>query len=285
MRDEMRFHIDALRRRPACGAASPPRRPSGRARARIRQPSTRIKDDCRAVARPPLARRARQDLRYAVRLMAKAPGVHRGGGAVARARHRRQHRDLQLDGRRAPADAAGRAIRSDSFFLGARHGRRPSAELRTIRCSSATAIRPVSSAASPRSRPPRSSVDGDGPENVKGQFVSGNFSRGARRADGARAAASRPSPIAPDGGADVAVISDALWARRFGRAPACSAGRSQVGGRVGDDRRRHRRRSSSDCHRLRIRHHAADAVQRWPTAALSRHSWAGFAWSDGFGPA
>ena len=48
----------------------------------------------------------RQDLRYALRGLRQRPGFTARRGAHARARHRRQHRDLQRGQRRAPPAAA-----------------------------------------------------------------------------------------------------------------------------------------------------------------------------------
>ncbi len=49
-----------------------------------------------------------QDLRYGLRVLVEEPGLHRRRGALAGARHRRQHRHLQPDQRAAAATDAGR---------------------------------------------------------------------------------------------------------------------------------------------------------------------------------
>ena len=47
-----------------------------------------------------------QDIRYAIRLCLRTPGLHRGRGSRAGARHRREHRDLHARQRRAARAAA-----------------------------------------------------------------------------------------------------------------------------------------------------------------------------------
>ena len=110
-----------------------------------------------------------------VRLMAQVAGVHRRGGAVAGARHRRQHGDLQL------VDAV--MLRTlpvsnpqDLFFLGARQGRASGHELELSAVRSLPRARPASSTASPPTARRRSrSRSPDGLENVTRLWVSGNF--------------------------------------------------------------------------------------------------------------
>ena len=72
--------------------------------------------------------------------------LHRRGGAVAGARHRRQHRDLQPDGRGAAAHDSGR-IPAGSVFHRHGKGERPGTSS-NYRCSSATRRSTACSAAS-----------------------------------------------------------------------------------------------------------------------------------------
>ena len=94
---------------------------------------------------PPGARRAlvrRDDARPALRASndGQNAGLHRCGRRVARARHRRQHRDLQPDGRGDVAHAArarSAGARIPRRTVGAS---RTPARARTTRCSIATGI-------------------------------------------------------------------------------------------------------------------------------------------------
>ena len=62
-----------------------------------------------------------RDVAYAHPAAVAQPGIHAGGGADARARHRRQHRDLQPRGRHADAPVqASRTRRSSSCSSGRR---------------------------------------------------------------------------------------------------------------------------------------------------------------------
>ena len=67
----------------------------------------RVREDVRAVWTWRPLDELTQDVRYALRTMVDASRGEHLRGAVARARHRRQHRDLQLHGGGAAADAAG----------------------------------------------------------------------------------------------------------------------------------------------------------------------------------
>ena len=68
---------------------------------------TLVREDARAAWTWTLLEQLAQDVRYALRTMRRNPLFTRSGGAVARARHRRQHRHLQLHGRDPAPIAAG----------------------------------------------------------------------------------------------------------------------------------------------------------------------------------
>ena len=71
-----------------------------------------VKDDCRESWGMRAIDTLRQDVRYAARSLAQVSRLHRGRPADARARHRREHGDLQRRARRAAAAAAVHARRS-----------------------------------------------------------------------------------------------------------------------------------------------------------------------------
>ena len=100
-----------------------------------------------------------QDLRYAAAPDAKDARLHGRRRPLSCPRHRRQHRDLQLDGRGDPADAAGSRTPHELVFLAHGASRAEPASARTIRCSIAIGSSPASSAASPPSVRPAFKVE------------------------------------------------------------------------------------------------------------------------------
>ena len=121
MRDELQFHIEAYA--DDLVAAGVPRAEAER-RARVEfGGSERVKEECRQARGLRLLDEVRQDVRYAVRSMAKTPSVHRRGGDVDRAGHRREHRHLQPDGRGAASGHANQGSAA-TLFSRARPGRK-----------------------------------------------------------------------------------------------------------------------------------------------------------------
>ena len=105
LREELQFHLaEEADERQADGL------PEDEARWAARRDLgnvTLLREDARTLWSWILLEQLAQDVRYGLRGDVQEPAVHRAGRAVARARDRRQHRDLQLHGLDPVALAAG----------------------------------------------------------------------------------------------------------------------------------------------------------------------------------
>ena len=203
------------------------------------------------------------DLRHAAPQAARAARLHRRGRPHAGPGHRRDHRDLQRRRRRAAARHAGRRARSAGDGVGDRpahrHDARAGVGAGLPGLSSATAARWRRSTASsaPRSTSRRRRAS---PCAWRRWWSS----RGLLPMLGIAPVAGRTFSADEDraGGPKVALISESLWTRSFGRAPQAH--------RRDDPARRggaHRRRRHARPRGLR---HAADPGRRRLLARLRR---------------
>ena len=198
------------------------------------------------------------DLTLAFRSLRATPVVSGGRGALAGARHRRQHRDLLAREQPAPARPAGQGAgtaRARHRRPGARHQRRG-----PIRSGNRSATAAICSTARSRGAPSRFNLASGG----ETQFVDGIWASGRLfETLGVPAMLGRTFTEADDargGGPDgpVAVISYGFWQRRFGGAVGCDrqAARSRQGPL--HDHRRHRTRFLRTRCRPRLRRRGTD---------------------------
>ena len=168
-----------------------------------------------------------QDLRYGFRLLRKQPDVRRRGDPDARARHRRERRDLPAGQSRASAHAARRTAGGAGLDRHRHERQRPD---RTVHEPPAVLHR-AAVAGDPRraagfllgcspgaSRPgtsrPTASI---GPRS--GLYVSGDFFRGARRQRAGRPPARAMADDQKGCGTPGAVLSHGFWQSRYGGNP------------------------------------------------------------------
>ena len=105
LREELQFHLEEeAGERQADGLSEDEARWAAR---RDLGNVTLLREDTRTLWSWILLEQLAQDVRYGLRTMSQEPPVHGAGRAVARARHRRQHGDLQLHGLDPVALAAG----------------------------------------------------------------------------------------------------------------------------------------------------------------------------------
>ena len=195
----------------------------------------------------PIMRTLPADLRYSLRVLLRAPSFALAVVARPRARHRRQHRDLQHRQRRAAAAAAVRRARPPRAALP-----RAAAERRSRACTrfsvspanfydwqrERAAVRrhgavPVPAVRADRQRQPR--------KRVVAGAVGAGLLRGRARAAGCSAACSsrRKTRRAAD---TSSILSDGFWKSHFGA-------RSRRRRPHADARRRGVHRSSASCRR------------------------------------
>ena len=211
-----------------------PRRPRG-----VRQPRGASRRKPRRQSASRLLDELRADLRYAVRLLRQSPTLHGGGRAVARPRHRRQLGDVQPDGKRALEDAAGpRAGSIAAAHLGVGPGAgheldvgQPAPDRQLAGRTGGSFSYPAFLAMQRDAERVRSSWSAFKPigrltarhrrqGGARGSRPGlGRFLSAIRRASvGGRAIL--PADDRARSGRPVAVISEAFWARRFGRDPS-----------------------------------------------------------------
>ena len=183
-----------------------------------------------------------QDLRYAVRTLVKSPAFTVVVVLDARARHRRQHRDLFADRSGAAAAAAGQVARAARRAR--RPGRVPGADLQQrrpsrTRCIATSAIRTRCSTASSRAFPaPLTLMTNGQAERVNGELVSGNYFDVL----GVRAHIGRTFTQDDDrtpGGHPVAMLTYSFWTRRFAARSRRAQPQRDAQRPADDHRRRH----------------------------------------------
>ena len=216
----------------------------------------------------------RQDVAVRRSGMAAAPWLRPGGDRDARARHRRQHRDVQHRQRRAAAAAAVTRTRDRLVTLwGAKRHAAAGADL-------VSRVRRVARRAQSRSSAIglwlTQSVNltgGDEPQRLIGTFVSGIVFRRRSALKAERGAAFHRGRQRAGAGEPVVVITPAVLAAAFrGDAIGDRIDADMNGTAADDGRRSSRRRSTSDgpgrrlVHRLRrcsSRRPVSDRRRRW----------------------
>ncbi len=217
MADEFRFHLDQRVDDLVAGGTS--RDDAERIARREFGNPLMLREEGREARGVRLGRRASAGPADRVPALEENARVHGGGDRVAGARHRRQHRDLQLARRGAVQESARSSARTSSMFLAHGPADRPSGSSNyplLARYRDLTqAFRGIAAYNTRTFRV----LTGDELTNVSGQYASGNY----HAVVGAPIAIGRGFAADSDrdhGGAPAVVISDGYWTRRFGRDPS-----------------------------------------------------------------
>ena len=171
-----------------------------------------------SVAWCPLARRDHQRSPLCAAVDGQDARLHRRGGSVAGARHRRQHGDLQPDGRGAAAHLAGRTRRRISYFFAHGKGERPGISSNYPlfeRYRSIDGVFNGVTAYSPTGVQVHDRTTGSKTSPASGSTAHSTASSACRWRSAAASARESDQPT----DTPTAVISDAFWLRRFGRDP------------------------------------------------------------------
>ena len=167
------------------------------------------------------------DLKFGARTARQDPGVHRGRGAVARARHRGQHHDFHARERRAAEPAAGRrpvAARVGLDDRRAQPRRRPRSDFLPDLADELQGPAGQERGVFRDDRPRRAAAE----LHRQGRAAGADLRRardrqlllGARRAARRSAAASSPTRTETPGEKLVAVLGYGFWQQRLGGDPS-----------------------------------------------------------------
>ncbi len=239
---ELQFHCERMAAK-LVGAGVPREEALRRARLSIGGVE-QVKEECREARGVAAFESTVQDVQYGLRQLRRQAGLRAGGRHLARARHRRQHGDLQPHRRGAAPYAAdrrpGRTAAARSTPDERRHSRLripgvPSPPRREALLSAA-----VAAFGSARLNV---SIEGSVEPTAEGQLVSGSYFRLL----GVHAVAGRAIEPADDvnpNGHPVAVISHGYWKRRFGLEPSVVGRTIHLSGRRSRSSASHRESSS-----------------------------------------